>query len=126
MHTIRLRGPWQCQIDTFPVRSIRLPGNEWLHLAGQAKKSFRMQRSFQCPTNLHDEAVRLRVVVAITGAEVSLNKKLLGVLAKDTPCWYEIRSQLRPQNVVEIILSDSKPVQNVTDATCEVSLEIGN
>ncbi len=125
MHTIRLRGPWECLIDGKTPRSVRLPDDNLRDLAAEARESCVLQRHFNRPTGLENEEVYLSIQFAPVTAAVSLNGLTLGETSgNEAPVRFAIRNCLKEHNVVGIHVQDVIAWANAESSVCAVSLEI--
>lgn len=125
MHTIRLRGPWDCLIDEQAPQTVRLPGDEWQQLARQATKSICLQRRFQRPTGLLQAEVRLVIQFTPATATVQLNGQSLGAIeGNGSRLDCSIKAQLQAHNLVQILIHDVGQLATVDELVCDVVLEI--
>lgn len=128
IHTIRLRGPWECRplawarrradgapvpIDApLPAAGLLVMPADWSPVAGaDFRGRVRFTRRFGCPTGLTAEDHVSLVVEAVDfAAEVTLNEVLLGAMRwGDGPWRGDITARLQAVNElrIEVELSDT-------------------
>ena len=126
MHTIRLRGPWQFEPlarfvfseDQRP-HNVELPWDEdpragrvvmpcdWsASLGAEFRGRVRYRRRFGCPTGMEPgESAHLVFDRVTSFGTVTLNELLLGVVTEASlPSEFEITSQLRPSNLLTVVV----------------------
>jgi hypothetical protein len=124
MHTIRLRGPWECRLDGGDVRSIRLPLDDVGALVAEAQQACLFERRFHRPTGIERATVHLMVQLRPFTARVSLNGEWLGTTQADKPTRFPIAAQLTDHNLIQLEFDLSGTASAAGTSVLEVSLEI--
>ena len=115
MHSIRLRGPWECYLPGSPEpRPVTMPA-AWEELAalasstGPLPSSISLVRRFGQPTGIGPEE-QLRIIVQSVepSLQVFLNSQLLENQASGKAHSYDVTSLLAPRNELEIRLEIPK------------------
>lgn len=118
MHTIRLRGPWLCEVvasgpavatnheavmNRESPRTIRVPVDWKDVIGGHFRGAVIWERKFRCPTGLKPTT---KVVLAVAdlpaGTSVKLNTAALGMVVEHACEQFDIRRHLQPANQVQI------------------------
>lgn len=111
VHRIRLAGPWEFSgvfEPVFPLhiceewRRIKLPATWQECSEGESGCAF-FRRSFNKPTNLTNETIRLVIPATGCTGEVRLNEEVLGAVTGDEPQQFLI-AELQPRNLLAIRL----------------------
>ncbi len=112
-HSIRLRGPWQCQAlpdrnqhPEAPPFRVKVPFAWTSEPLVSQEQGLRLTRHFQSPATLdEDERLWLLIWGADPSAEVSLNGERLGTLSGYAVCGeFEITSLLQKRNELQLDL----------------------
>ena len=125
-HSIRLLGPWLCQIDDSQPRRIRMPARfQDVGELGLAQELI-CRRRFGCPTCL-DPHERIFLVIegtALAGT-VSLNGEVLGSVRPSARLsQFEVTSRLNERNEMAIAFPASDACDTEPLLFDEVRLEI--
>jgi hypothetical protein len=102
-HTIRLRGPWQCDLGGQPTR-IRMPAQRRSVVGDDYRGLLSCERKFGCPTCLDPhERVWLVIEMPVRAGRATLNGERIG-LFQDSPetAEFEITARLQERN--ELVL----------------------
>jgi hypothetical protein len=100
-HTIRLRGPWECDAGNGPVQRVQTPVTTGKLVGGLDAAELRCQRRFGCPTCLDKhERVWLVVERPASSADVHLNGTRLGTAASDAASEFDVTALLRERNLL--------------------------
>ena len=131
MHSIRLRGPWECFLkgETEP-RRIEMPAT-WQALAELAgiASPLRLLRRFGLPTGITPQD-RLELVIESAGVslEVALNRQPLGKIPPSSqPSRFDVTALLAPRNELSLAFSLPPDEEASSPLPCpigEVRLEI--
>ena len=123
MHTIRLRGLWQCTpmattywtsagkseetgTDVPAPGTIKVPGN-WDSVVGsQFRGKVLLQRYFHKPTGLEEnDVVQIRIEGINALAEVFVNHEAYGSLTVDREgCVFDVSDSLELRNLLELVV----------------------
>jgi hypothetical protein len=125
-HSIRLLGPWLCQVDDSQPRRIRMPARfQDLGDLGIAQ-AFICRRRFGCPTCLDPhERVFLVMEGASLAGTVSLNDEVLGpVRPSDRLSQFDVTDRLNQRNEMVIAFQGSDARDTEKFLFGEVRLEI--
>jgi hypothetical protein len=132
-HTIRLRGPWKCDIGERLTR-VHMPAQRQAVVGDEYRGPLICHRKFGCPTCLDPhERVWLVIELPAQSGEAMLNGERLGPFQrKPEPIQFDITQRLKERN--ELILafdfarshSDAVSAHTAPDALLfkEVRLEI--
>ncbi len=103
-HTIRLRGPWECEIDGRELARVHMPAAYSDILGDQPVDRLTLRRRFGCPTCLDPhESVWLAVARPALSGVAYLNGDWLGPIpAGEALVEYLVTARLRERN--ELVL----------------------
>jgi hypothetical protein len=108
-HTIRLRGPWVCEINGQPTR-IQIPVKTRVVVGDDFSGRLLCRRRFGCPTCL-DPHERVWLVIeqpARTG-EAALNGQPLGAFRREgDPTEFDITGRIRERNLLLLDFTDGR------------------
>jgi hypothetical protein len=102
-HTIRLRGPWQCDIGGRMTR-VHMPAQRRSVVADDFHGQLSCHRRFGCPTCLDPhESVWLVIDMPALSGEATLNGEVLGRFRSTSdPTEFDITARLQERN--ELVL----------------------
>jgi hypothetical protein len=130
-HAIRLRGPWECQLENGEVRRVHLPASLRQALAGASRGRLTCRRRFGCPTCLDPhERVWLVVELPRFAGHVDLNGEQVGHMRRsEDVVEIDVTSRLAERNQLAIVFQLGETGDGTQSAAddllfAEVRLEI--
>lgn len=103
-HSIRLRGPWECETNGTPPRRVHMPATLLATIDGEHQRRLVCRRRFGCPTCLDPhERVWLVIERPALAGEVNFNDERLGpIRTAEAITELDITSRLLERNELAI------------------------